>query len=44
MDICCNNPEKSSTTKECEHKASGYLMFTYCSLDVTENKLDLAKI
>ena len=37
---CHNNPEKSSTTKINENTASGYLLFTRCSFDVTENKLD----
>ena len=35
-----NNHEKSSTTKEYKHKASGYSMFTHCSFDATKNKLD----
>ena len=40
MDTCHNNPEKLSTTKINEHKASGYSMFTHCSLDFTKIKLD----
>ena len=35
-----DNPGKSSTTKKYEHTASGYSMFTHCSLDATKNKLD----
>ena len=35
-----NNPEKLSTTKINEHKASGYSLFTHCSFDKTKNKLD----
>ena len=31
ISTCHNNLEKSSTTKENEHKASGYSMFTQCS-------------
>ena len=31
MSTCRKNLEKSSTTKENEHKASGYSMFNQCS-------------
>ena len=40
MSTCHNNPEKSSTTKINKHTPSGYSLFTCCSLDTTENKLD----
>ena len=40
MNICHNNPEKSSTTKINKHTPSGYLLFTHCSFDRTKNKLD----
>ena len=35
-----NDPEKSSTTKIIKHTHSGYSLFTCCSFDTTENKLD----
>ena len=40
MNICHNNPEKSSTTKINKHTPSGYSLFTHCSFDLTKNKLD----
>ena len=40
MNTCYNNPEKLSTTKINNHTASGYSLFTHCSLDTTKNKLD----
>ena len=40
MNTCHNNPEKSSATKINKHTASGYLLFTHCLFDTTENKLD----
>ena len=40
MSTCHNNPEKSSTTKVNKHTPSGYSLFTYCSLDATNNRLD----
>ena len=40
MNTCHNNPEKSSTTKINKQTASGYSLFTHCSFDTTENKLD----
>ena len=40
MNICPNNPEKSSTTKTNKHTPSGYSLFTQCSFDATKNKLD----
>ena len=36
MDTRRNNSEKSSKTKESEHKASGYSMLTHCSFDPTK--------
>ena len=35
-----NNPEKSYTEKKAKHEPSGWTMFTKCSFDLTENKLD----
>ena len=40
MNICRNNPEKSSTTKISKHTSSGFLLFTCNSFDTKENKLD----
>ena len=40
MSTCPNNPEKSSTAKINKHTPSGYSLFTYCSFDLTKNKLD----
>ena len=40
METCHNNREKSSTSKEYKHEASGYSIFTHCSFDATKNKLD----
>ena len=40
MNICHNNPEKSSTTKINKHTPSGYSLFTHRSFDTTKNKLD----
>ena len=40
MNICHNNPEKSSTIKINKHTPSGYSLFTHCSFDTTKNKLD----
>ena len=40
MNTCHNSPEKSSTTKINKHIAFGYSLFTHCSFDTTENKLD----
>ena len=36
IDICHNNPKKSSTTNITKHLASGYLLFTYFSVDATK--------
>ena len=35
-----NNPEKSYTEKKARHKPSGWSMFTICSFDKKENKLN----
>ena len=40
METCYNNPEKSSTTKINKHTPSGYSLFTHCSFNKAENKLD----
>ena len=40
MSSCQNNPKKSSATKINKHTPSGYLLFTYCSIDATKNKLN----
>ena len=40
MNTCHNKPKKSSTTKINKHSSSGYSFFTYCSFDITKNKLD----
>ena len=37
---CQNNPEKLYTEKKARHEPSGWPMFTKCSFDKTENKLD----
>ena len=37
---CQNNPEKSYTEKKAIHEPSGWAMFTSCSFDKKENKLD----
>ena len=40
---CENNPEKSYTEKKAKHKPSGQAMFTKCSFDEKENKLDYCR-
>ena len=40
MSTSHSNPEKSSTSKVNKHTPSGYSLFTYCSFDTTEDKLD----
>ena len=37
---CQNNPGKSYTEKKAKHEPSGWAMFTKCSFDGAENKLD----
>ena len=38
-----NNPEKSYTEKKAKHEPSGWAMFTKCSFDEKENKLDYCR-
>ena len=38
-----NNLEKSYTEKTAKHTPPGYSLFTRCSFDLTENKLDCYK-
>ena len=40
IETCYNNPENSSKTKKNKQTPSGYSLFTHCSFDVLENKLD----
>ena len=40
MDNCANDPSKSSTEKKNEHEMCGYSLFTDCSFDKKNNKLD----
>ena len=40
MHSCQNNIEKSYTEKKTKHKPSGYSLFTNCSFDAANNKLD----
>ena len=40
MNTCHNNPEKLSTTEINKHTPSGYSLFTHCSFDATNDKLD----
>ena len=40
MDACSNDPNKSSTEKINEHEMCGYAIFTDCSFDKKNNKLD----
>ena len=37
---CQNNPEQSYTEKKAIHEPSGWAMFTSCSFDEKENKLN----
>ena len=38
-----NNLEKFYTEKEAQHEPSGWVMFTKCSVDQKENKLDYCR-
>ena len=38
-----NNPKKSYTEKKARHEPSGWAMFTKCSFDKKENKLDYCR-
>ena len=40
INTCYDNPEKSSTTKINKHTPSGYSLFTHCSFNKAENKLE----
>ena len=40
MSTCHNIPEKPSTTKVSKNTTSGYSLFTYCSPETKENKID----
>ena len=40
MDVCINNPEKSSTAKINEHEMCGYSIVTQCSFDEKRNNID----
>ena len=40
MDTCYDNTKKSSTTKINKHTPSGYSLFTHCSFNKAENKID----
>ena len=40
VDICANDPSKSSTEKKNEYEMCGYSLFTDCSFDKKDNKLD----
>ena len=40
MDTCYDNLEKSSTAKINKHTPSGYSLFTHCSFNKAENKVD----
>ena len=40
MDSCANDLSKSSTEKKNEHEMGGYSLFTDCSFDKKNNKLD----
>ena len=40
MDTCYDNTEKPSTTKTNKHTPSGYSLFTHCSFNKAENKID----
>ena len=43
MSTCINNPNESSTTKINKHTPSGYSIFTHCSFDESNNKLNYYK-
>ena len=40
MSTCQTNPNESSTTEINKHVPSGYSLFTHCSFDETNNKLN----
>ena len=41
---CYDNPEISSTTKINKHTPPGYSLFTYCSFNKAENKIDYENV
>ena len=41
IDTCHNNTEKSSTTKKKKRAASGYSLFTHCSLYTTKINIEV---
>ena len=43
MDTCANDPNKSSTEKKNKHEMCGYSLFTDCSFDKKNNKLDYCR-
>ena len=43
MDTCANDPSKSSTEKKNKHEMCGYSLFTDCSFDKKNNKLDYCR-
>ena len=40
MNTCQNDPNKSSTAKTNKHTPSGYSLFTHCSFNESNNKLN----
>ena len=40
MNTCQNDPNKSSTAKINKHTPSGYSLFTHCSFNESNNKLN----
>ena len=40
MDTCANDPSKSTTTQLNKHEICGYSLFTDCSFDKKNDKLD----
>ena len=40
MSPCHNNPKKASTGKKNKYTACGYSLFTHCSFDATNSKLN----
>ena len=43
MHSCQDNPDKSYTEKKTKDTPSGYSLFTNCSFDLAQNKLDCDK-
>ena len=40
MSTCHHNPGKLLTIQVNQHTSSGYSLLTYCTFDLTKNKLD----